>query len=602
MQFNELRAFDGEAQSHHEGAADVALSAALAPPQTVNDTLPYRQADFATLTEALDYAALGQTGCAFYTARGELDAVWSYRDLRDAARATARKLLALQLPRLSRVAILAETSADFMRVFYACQYAGLLPVPFPVPSSLGGRDSHVEHLRRLLIRSQAQVAIAPSDDADLQAAAAGLTLAYCGTSAAFEARPEAALSLTPLGADEDSHLQYSSGSTRSPAGVTITQRAMMVNARSIARDGIAIGPEDRCSSWLPFYHDMGLIGFVLVPMTCQRSVDYLAPDAFARRPLEWLKMIARNRATLSFSPSFGFELCVRRARRLTETLDLSSWRVAGIGGEMVRADKMTEFADTFAQHGFRAESFVPSYGLAEATLAVSFAPLDRGVEVDVVDREVLAAEQIAVPPAAGAPAERHRPLVKCGAPLAGYQVEIRDETGAVLADRHVGTVFIKAPSLMRGYFDDEEATVQVLDADGWLNTGDRGYCVDGTLVITGRSKDLLIVNGRNIWPQDLEGAAEELAEVRARDAAAFAVETDGGEEKAVVLIQCRLSDSAAREELTRSVHAAVQRKVGIDCRVALIPPGSLPFTTSGKLSRSRARQEFLSGRYNSAQA
>ncbi len=567
-----------------------------------NPHLRFRRADFDTVAEALDYAAQGDTGVQFYDSRGRLSAVLSYHDLREAAVETAKRLIALGLERGDRVAMLAATGPEFLIDFFACQYAGTLAVPLPVPSSLGSRGDHIGHLRRLLITSGSRVALGPDEFADdLAAAGRDLDLLHCGPHSALETKPLCDGALRTLGAEEDSHIQYSSGSTRTPAGVVITQKALMANAVSIARDGLEISETDRCVSWLPYYHDMGLIGFVLVPMMCQRSIDYLAPDSFARRPLEWLKLIARNRGTISFSPSFGYEICVRRAGRQSEMLDLSCWRVAGIGGEMVQPRKMQNFCETFAPHGFRPEALVPSYGLAEATLAVSFAPLNTGVETDRVDREKLSGGFDAVP------SDSHdeiaaKSFVRCGKPMPGYAVEIRDEDGKVLNDRQIGTVFLKAPSLFTGYFNDDEATAQVLTEDGWLNTGDRGYAIDGELVITGRSKDLLIVNGRNIWPQDLEAAAEEVDEVKPRDSAAFAISDADGGEQAVLLIQCRISEDQARRRVRSEVQAAARRRAGIDCSVVLIPPGSLPFTTSGKLSRSKARQNYLAGLYTIADA
>lgn len=587
-----------------EGAPVAPLPPApiLDPLPTVNPGIAYRPADFSTVAEALDYAAKGITGCQFYDSRGQLAYVLPYATLRDDAVRIARKLINAGVEPGARIAILAATDPDFLRVFFACQYAGLFAVPLPVPSSLGGRNDHIGHLRRLLISSGAVGAVGPDVFAeDLHTAAAGLDLLFCGGPDVLERFSDRDCTLRPLAPDADSHIQYSSGSTRMPAGVIISQKALMANASSIAAHGLQINAEDRCVSWLPYYHDMGLIGFVLVPLMCQRSVDYLAPDSFARRPLEWLKLISRNGGTLSFSPSFGYEICVRRAGRQTESIDLSSWRVAGIGGEMVQAQKMQDFVETFSQFGFRADAFVPSYGLAEATLAVSFARLEGGIVTDCVDRESLSRGQDAIP-AGTSNEDSAKRFVKCGHPMPGYEVSIRDDCGAILADRQIGTVFLRAPSLFNGYFADPEATAQVLSADGWLNTGDRGYMIDGELVITGRSKDLLIVNGRNIWPQDLEAAAEDLDDVRPRDSAAFAVSDADGKEHAVLLIQCRLSDEAARQRLRTAVQAAARRRAAIDCEVVLIPPGSLPFTTSGKLSRSKARQNYLSGTYTVAHA
>ena len=378
----------------------------------------------------------------------------------------------------------------------------------------------------------------------------------------------------------------------------MTQQAVAANAAAIAEHGLGVTARDRCVSWLPLYHDMGLVGCCLTPIMAQISIDYIPTTGFARRPLTWLKVMSEQRGTISFAPTFGYDLCVRRAKgNGLETYDLSAWRVAGIGGEMIRVRALQEFADCFAASGFRREAFVPSYGLAEATLAVTFSTPGEGVDVDWVrcgaalerDRQAIAAE-----PGSDGAREHARPFAVCGRPMPGYRVEIRDERNHRLRDRAIGRVCIRGPSLMRGYFRNLQATRSVVTADGWLDTGDMGYLVDGRLVITGRSKDLIIFNGRNIWPQDLEWAIEHLEGVRAGDVAAFAVTEDDGQERVVVVVECRASDPARRRELRHAVKATVQKVASVETEVVLAPPGSLTFTTSGKLSR--VRRPLLQGK------
>ncbi len=620
------------------------------PTPTGNREIPFRLADFGSLTEALDYAAKGETGINFYSGRGHLQAALSYTRLRARAVALARRLHALNPARGDRIAITAEMEPDFVVAFFACQYAGLQPVPLPVPTGLGGRQGYEDQLRRVLRSSQARIVLSSEPLLrHLHSAADGLNVDLISTVPDMELRPAAEMDPEPLRPDEPSHVQYSSGSTRNPLGIVISQTALMANARSVARHGLQLRPDDRAASWLPFYHDMGLIGFLLIPITCQISIDYIHTDGFARRPLQWLRLISQNRCTLAFSPTFGYELCVRRASTAQSLdLDLSAWRAAGIGGELIRPETLNQFAETFAPYGFDAGAFLPSYGLAEATLAFSFGDLGRGVAVDAVDKAALVNRSCAVSvaganghakanghghaapngqaPANGkgqegngyghayAPANGNgngyeypesaehgvRRFAICGAPLPGYAVEIRDRAGNVVPERHVGRVFIAGPSLMWGYDRAPDATARAMDAGGWLDTGDMGYLADGQLVITGRQKDLIIVNGRNIWPQDLEWHAEEnVADVRSRDAAAFSVEDETtGKEIPVMLVQCRLQDSEARTRLRDEVHAAVFRNAGIDCRIILIPARSLPFTTSGKLSRAKAKQAYLQGAFD----
>lgn len=570
-----------------------------APTPTHNRTLPLVRAEFSCLTDALDYAARGETGINFYDTKGTLEASLTYEEIRLRARTMARHLLGFGLTRGARVGVVASMSPEFVIAFFACQYAGLLCVPLPVVTGLGGRIGYQTQLTRVLTSSGAKIALGlPEHLADLNTALTNIPMLLIGTNGDVHAAPAAnSDALAPFTAEDESHIQYSSGSTRYPLGVTINQRAFMANAHAVANHGLQMRVGDRCASWLPFYHDMGLIGFLLIPLTCQMSIDFINTDSFARRPMLWLEIISRNRCTLSFSPTFGYEICSRRAARKSDLdLDLSCWRAAGIGGEMVQPEIMAHFAATFADSDFRASAFVPSYGLAEVTLAFSFTTLDQGVFIDAVDKSALAASG-AVPPAkSDAAPETIRQFAGCGKPLPGYAMQIRDEAGAVIPERHIGGVFVHGPSMMSGYYEHDDDTEIVIDSEGWLNTGDMGYITQGQLVITGRQKDLIIIHGRNIWPQDIEWHAEsQIPELRTRDTAAFSVEDAQGHEHAVLLVHCRLLDPVARQDLRQRIHAAVFRNGGVDVKVVLVPSGSLPFTTSGKLSRAKAKTAYMKG-------
>jgi len=353
-----------------------------------------------------------------------------------------------------------------------------------------------------------------------------------------------------------------------------------------------VRPDDRALSWLPLYHDMGLVGFCLTPMLAQATVDYLATTTFARRPALWLKLMSDNKSTVSCAPSFGYDLAARRINGEAVNLDLSSWRVAGIGGDMVRADILKRFADTLSVGGFDSRAFLPTYGMAETTLAIAIADVDEPIRIDTVERDALKTLGKAVLTTASAAA---RSFVVCGKPIPGCEIEIRGEGGEIFSDRQVGRIFVKSPSLMAGYYQNAEATRAAFSAKGFLDTGDMGYWLDGEIVITGRAKDLILHNGRNIWPQDIEWAAEKLEPLRPGEVAAFAVEGDDGDDDVVVLVQCRLQDRAAIERLRHEVSAVVHQSAGIECKVVMVPPKSLPFTTSGKLSRAGAKQKYLSG-------
>lgn len=554
----------------------------------------FRLADFSTLTEALDYAATGRASVNFYSARGDLLEALTYRDLRDQAKSLARRMVRAGLTAGERVALVAETDANFLRAFFACQYAALIPVPLPLPMAFGGRMGYVDHIRLMLAGARAAAVLSPAPFLEMiREAAEPFDLKTIGTFEQFDGLAEDGTDLPTIGQDNLSYLQFSSGSTRFPAGVAVTQRALLANVRSITRDALKMRDGDRCTSWLPFYHDMGLVGFLLAPLATQTPVDYVATREFARRPLIWPTLIARNGGTLSYSPSFGYDLCARRATKAsTENLDLSKWRVAGIGGDMIRPAVLSRFADAFRDSGFRKEAFVASYGMAEATLGISFAPLDRGIELDHIDLDLLEQEGRAVPVAANNGKSRTREFVLCGQVLPGHELEIRDLDGFPLPEREVGRIVVRGPSLMQEYFGSREETERVLSSDGWLDTGDLGFLSGGSLVITGRSKDLILVNGRNIWPQDLEWAVErEVDGVRNGDVVAFSID-DAEAERVVLLVQCRKSDEASREALRQAVAEAIRATAGLNCTAVLVPHNSLPQTSSGKLSRARARQMY----------
>ncbi len=550
-----------------------------------------RRAEFSTLTEALDYAATGQAGSNFYSGRGELLCVLPYRELKDQAQSLARRMIRAGLHRGERVAIIAESSADFVRTFWASLYAGLIPVPLPTPAAFAGRVNYIDHIHPMMEAAQPAAVIAPEVFLEYgRQAAARLRVGLVGTVEDLNRMPEADADLPVAEAEDVCYLQFSSGSTRAPTGVAVTHRALLANARGISRDALRVTETDRCTSWLPFYHDMGLVGFFLMPLTSQISTDYLAPDEFARRPLIWPTLISRNGGTISFSPSFGYDLCARRAMNADlGHLDLSRWRVAGIGGDQIRPGILARFTDTFARCGFRKEAFVASYGMAEATLGMSFAPLDRGIEVDRVDLARLRREGRAVP----ADGENVRDLVICGKPLPNHELQVRDAEGAVLPERRVGHIMFRGPSVMTEYFRRNAETARVLSADGWLNTGDMGYLVGDSIVVAGRSKDLIIVNGRNVWPEDLEMALENHIDgVRRGDVVAFSV--DGGDaERVVILVQCRTSDPVMREAQRKAVAAVILSAAGLTCSVVLVSHNALPRTSSGKMSRTKAREMYL---------
>lgn len=554
-----------------------------------------RYGDFATFTEALDYAAEGTAGYNIYSGRGVLLEALPYSLLREQAREMARRLLTLGLQAGDRVGLIAESDGDFARIFFGCQYAGLVATPMPLPVAFGGRETYVGTIRGMIETADVSAIVVPeiiagwTDDI-----IAGFDLKFGGSPAQLMELPAAERLLPTIRPDDLSYLQFSSGSTRFPKGVCVTQRSGMANAHSISHDGLQVRETgDRCVSWLPLYHDMGLVGFFLTPMACQLTVDLLPTREFARRPHVWLDLISRNKGTVSYSPSFGYDLCSRRSG--AADIDLSTWRVAGIGGDMIRPHILENFAERFASQGFDARAFVASYGMAEATLAISFAPLNVGLRTDTIDLRRLETEGVAHP--CNDPSHLLRTFVLCGEVLPGHEIEVRAPNGSVQPERHIGTIYARGPSLMSGYFRLPKESAEALSADGWLNTGDLGYMLDGQIVVTGRAKDLIIINGRNIWPQDLEWSAEnEIEGLRNHDVAVFSVE-ENREEKVVALVHCRATSPEARTSLTEQV-SSVFRRHGVDATVILLPPHSLPQTSSGKLTRAKAKTMLLAGAFN----
>jgi fatty-acyl-CoA synthase len=561
-------------------------------PTPTEDALPRRLSDFATLGEALDYAAQGARGLNFHDPRGTLTRAYPFAELRRDALDAAYRLIAAGVRPQDRVALVAETSPEFAALFFGAVYAGAWPVPLPLPTSFGGRESYVEQLRVQLGSCAPRLLIFPPELAEMAGQAAAIA-GVEGIDWATLAGREAAEAALPEAAPEDiAYLQYSSGSTRFPHGVIITHRALLNNLAAHSH-GMRLIASDRCVSWLPWYHDMGLVGCFLSPVANQVSTDYLKTEDFARRPLAWLDLISRNRGTtLSYSPTFGYDICARRMSSQTKAsdrFDLARWRVAGNGADMIRPDVMQAFVDAFADAGFRAEAFLPSYGLAEATLAVSIMPPGEGIRVELVEETQLSG----VPSGEDRP-QRYRAIVNCGKPVRDMAVEIRDEDGGPLPDGAIGKVWCTGPSVMSGYFRDPEATAACM-ADGWLDTGDMGYMSGGYVYIVGRAKDMIIVNGRNHWPQDIEWAVEQLPGFKAGDIAAFAITTPGGEETPAVLVQCRTSDDAERARLRDEIRERVRAVTGVNCVIELVPPRTLPRTSSGKLSRAKARNLYLAG-------
>jgi fatty-acyl-CoA synthase len=488
------------------------------------------------------------------------------------------------------VALLGPTSRALVTAIHAVFLAGATVVALPLPMRLGSIEEFVDQTRRRIAGADAAVVVIDADLApfiDPPPARAALVRldelqrAGAATGAAAWSRP----------ADDPDRLailQFTSGSTAAPKGVMLPDRCVGSNIDAIVA-AAGISHDDRAVSWLPLYHDMGLIGLMMTPMLHGFELVLGAPQDFLARPACWLEWISEHRGTITAGPNFSYALAARALRR-AGALDLSSWRLALNGAEPVDPKAVESFCAAAEPFGFDPRAAYPVFGMAEATLAVTFPAVGEGMTVDAVDRAALEHDRRAIAAAPDAPPASVRRLAKLGRPLDGFELRIVDSaTGTVLADREVGELELRSPSVTPGYYRNPDATAATFD-DGWLRTGDLAYMVDGELVVCGREKDVIIVGGRNVFPEDIERAAASVDGVRAGNVIAFGSDRKRGREAIVVVAETKAED-------LHGVHASVVTRVrdavGVPpVEVVLVRPGSLPKTSSGKLQRSLCRDRY----------
>ena len=520
----------------------------------------------------------------------------SYGKLLASASNVAAGLVSAGLRRNETVAIMLPTSPQFFYAFFGVMLAGGIAVPIYPPAR---PDKIEEYVRRQVgILRNAEVRFLISFEAARRVSELlRLNLPSMLGVTTVEELSASGARLQPgtIDAAEAAFIQYTSGSTGDPKGVVLTQSNLLANIRGIGW-AVNVQPSDIVVSWLPLYHDMGLIGSWLYSVYYALPITILSPLAFLSRPEKWLWALHDSRGTLCPAPNFSYELCARKIPdSAIEGLDLSAWRVAINAGEAVLPDTLERFERRFKPYGFRAESFVPCYGLAESSVALAFPPINRRPVIDRIRRDVFESEGKAVP----APPEEKNVLrfVANGRPLPEHEIKVVDEEGRELGERIQGRVLFRGPSKTSGYFRNPKATAAVTTEDGWMDSGDLGYWANGEIHITGRAKDLIIKSGRNIVPQEVEMAAAEVPEVRRGCVAAFGRrDPELGTEQLVVVAETRVANRADLDRIEAEIVERVGLAIGIPPdKVELVAPQSIPKTSSGKIRRNETRLLYERG-------
>jgi fatty-acyl-CoA synthase len=570
-----------------------------------------------TLINALRKNAVHtQKGITFVRSDGREEA-FSYRQIWEQAHARAFFLRERGIHKGDRVVLALPEPDDFVLTFFGAMVAGAVPVPVYPPQTMARLDAYLANLSRVVEVSGAKLIVNgfKSVMSGIEAPEAARALFALPSAGADEiaAAPAAGEMDLDIGPADLAFLQFTSGSTSSPKGVMVSHGNLAANAKAIMFDGLrADGDRDKGVSWLPLYHDMGLIGFVVAPLFAEVPVVLLPPMTFVRRPSTWLDAIHRHRGTISFAPNFAYKLATQSIQpKQIEEWDLSCLRALGCGAEPIDPGTMRAFMDKFAPAKLRAKAILPVYGLAEATLAVTFSDLDEPLVTDAVDPAALLGGK-AVKAKNGNAAE----LVSCGRTFPEHRVTIVDDRGNAVPERVIGEIVVEGPSVTAGYFGDPEATKAAFK-NGRLHSGDLGYFADGRLYVCGRSKDLIILRGRNYFPQDIEKIISDVQGVRGSKVAVFtrprenalphgdssaerpeasvaaSLEVPSGDEHLVAVAEI---DNASHEVVRRAIIAAVHQQIGLRVdEVHFLRKGALPKTSSGKVRRRETRAQLEAG-------
>lgn len=560
----------------------------LAPTAYLQKVHAYR-----TVAEAIANAGvMNPTGGFTFQDMKGVETTYSFPELEKMTAQRGAALQALGLAKGDRMGMIIAEPEHFVLTFLGALRVGILPVPLYPPLSLGGLDAYAEKTAKILTTCGAKLLVASES---LQNVLWSLVGTVPSLQKLVKAEDLVASTATPvfptIEPNDLAFLQYTSGSTSDPKGVMVTHAGLLQNVHDIM-DGLECSAEggDKAVSWLPLYHDMGLIGFVVAPIIHAVPIVYIPTVRFIKRPNCWFETMNTHRATLTFAPNFAYALLAKKAK--AEDLakwDLSCIRVLGCGAEPIHPDTIRDFNTTFAASGLKETAILPAYGMAEATLAIAFKPCGHTMRTHVVDADVFQGEgRISTPTANEATILEH---VSCGRPFPSYDLRIRGEQGEWLAEGLEGEICIKGPSVTPGYYDNDAATAETM-VDGFLKTGDLGYLLDGEVYVTGRLKDLIILNGRNIHPQSVEWVCASVEGVRKGNVVAFSRPGSQSEEL-VVALETKAEDRAA---LMAAVRAAVQAGLAMTVAdIVCLEPGTLPKTSSGKLQRRKTRQQYLAG-------
>jgi 1-acyl-sn-glycerol-3-phosphate acyltransferase len=518
----------------------------------------------------------------------------TYGRLWSEAGAVARGLRARGIERGDAVSLMLRTERAFFTAFFGVLLAGAVPVPIYPPARPGRLEEYAARQVKILDNAQARLLVTFPEVERV----AGLlrarvpSLKGVTTLARLPAAPEGRP--VGVGTDDPALIQYTSGSTGDPKGVLLSHANLLANIRALGQ-ALDVRPDDVCVSWLPLYHDMGLIGLWLGALYHGVPAVILPPLAFLARPARWLRAISAHRATLSAAPNFAFDLCVKRVSEADLAgVDLSCWRLAMNGAEAVSPETLERFVERFAPYGLRGEAMCPVYGLAESSVGLTITPPGRGPRVDRVQRERFERTRRADPAPPGETSVLA--FVSCGAPLPGHDVRIVDAAGGLLPDRAEGGVEFRGPSVTAGYFRNPTATAAVLHG-GWMDSGDLGYLAQGELYVTGRRKDVIIKAGRNLYPQEVEELVGDVPGVRKGCVAAFGVGDPAiGTERLVVVAETRATAPEARARLEVVVRERVVEALGLPPDTVVIAgPGVVLKTSSGKIRRSATREAWQRG-------